>query len=203
MSCSISKELIEKTIAFHGHSCPGLAIGIRAAELALQKFAHVDKEDLVAVVETDMCGVDAIQFLTGCTFGKGNLIHKDYGKTAFSFYDRSKNVGFRAVLRPDISGDIGSELRSLMKIVEVGLASQEESKRVRELRNTLQEIYMKADLEEMFIVTAADLPAPKPARILASLRCEGCGEMAMESRTRRFDGKTLCLPCFEKVEQKR
>jgi formylmethanofuran dehydrogenase subunit E len=123
MSCSIDKELIEKTIAFHGHSCPGLVIGIRAAELALQKLAHVDKEDLVAVVETDMCGVDAIQFLTSCTLGKGNLIHKDYGKTAFSFYDRSKNVGFRAVLRPDISGDIGPELRNLMKKAEAGIAS--------------------------------------------------------------------------------
>ena len=203
MSCSINKELIEKTIAFHGHSCPGLVIGIRAAELALQKFAHVEKEDLVAVVETDMCGVDAIQFLTGCTFGKGNLIHKDYGKMAFSFYDRSKNVGFRAVLRPELSGDIGSELRGLMKKVEAGTAGQEESNRVRELRITLQERYMKADLEEMFIVTYPGLPAPKPARILASLKCEACGEMAMESRTRRFDGRTLCLPCFEKVEQKR
>jgi formylmethanofuran dehydrogenase subunit E len=203
MSCSISKELIEKTIAFHGHSCPGLVIGIRAAEIALQKLAHVDKENLVAVVETDMCGVDAIQFLTGCTFGKGNLIHKDYGKMAFSFYDRSKNVGFRAVLRQDMSGEIGSELRSLMNKVEAGTAGQEESVRVQELRNTLQEKYMKADLEEMFIVMDPGLPAPKPARILASLRCEACGEMAMESRTRRFDGKTLCLPCFEKVEQKR
>ena len=203
MSCSLNKELIEKTIAFHGHSCPGLAIGIRAAELALQKLAYVDKEDLVAVVETDMCGVDAIQFLTGCTFGKGNLIHKDYGKMAFSFYDRSKNVGFRAVLRPDISSDIGSELRSLMKKVEAGTAGQEESDRVQELRNTLQERYMKADLDEMFVVTDPGHPAPKPARILASLKCEACGEMAMESRTRRFDGKTLCLPCFEKVEQKR
>jgi formylmethanofuran dehydrogenase subunit E len=203
MACSISKELIEKTITFHGHSCPGLAIGIRAAELALQKLAQVGKEDLVAVVETDMCGVDAIQFLTGCTFGKGNLIHKDYGKMAFSFYDRSKNVGFRAVLRPDISGDIGPELRSLMKKVETGTAGQEESSRVQKLRSTLQERYMKADLEEMFVVTDPALPAPKPARILASLKCEACGEMAMESRTRRFDGKTLCLPCFEKVEQKR
>lgn len=203
MACSINKELIKKTFAFHGHSCPGLVVGIRAAELALQKFAHVDKEDLVAVVETDMCGVDAIQFLTGCTYGKGNLIHKDYGKMAFSFYDRSKNVGFRAVLRPDISGDIGSELRSLMKIVETGLASPEERNRVQKLRNTLQEKYMKADLGEMFVVMDPGLPAPKPARILASLRCEACGEMAMESRTRRFDGKTLCLPCFEKVEQKR
>jgi formylmethanofuran dehydrogenase subunit E len=29
----ISPELIKATIDFHGHSCPGLAIGIRAAEL--------------------------------------------------------------------------------------------------------------------------------------------------------------------------
>jgi formylmethanofuran dehydrogenase subunit E len=203
MSCSIEKELIEKTITFHGHSCPGLTIGIRAAELALQKLGQTDKEDLVAVVETDMCGVDAIQFLTGCTFGKGNLIHRDYGKTAFSFYDRSKNVGFRAVLRPDIAGDIGSELRSLMKRVAVGAANEEERARVQSLRKELQERYMKAELGEMFIVTEAPLPIPKPARILASLKCEACGEMTMESRTRRFDGKTLCLPCFEKVEQKR
>jgi formylmethanofuran dehydrogenase subunit E len=150
-----------------------------------------------------MCGVDAIQFLTGCTFGKGNLIHRDYGKTAFSFYDRSKNVGFRAVLRPDIAGDIGSELRSLMKRVAVGAANEEERARVQSLRKELQERYMKAELGEMFIVTEPPLPIPKPARILASLKCEACGEMTMESRTRRFDGKTLCLPCFEKVEQKR
>ncbi|MFP4455795.1 MAG: TraR/DksA C4-type zinc finger protein [Desulfonatronovibrio sp.] len=24
----------------------------------------------------------------------------------------------------------------------------------------------------------------------------------MESRTRRFDGQTYCIPCFDKVEQK-
>lgn len=203
MSCSISKELIEKTIAFHGHSCPGLVIGIRAAELALQKLAQADRDDLVAVVETDMCGVDAIQLLTGCTFGKGNLIHKDYGKTAFSFYDRSKNVGFRALLRPDLSGDAGSELRSLVKKVEAGTANEEERVRYHKLRDELQERYMNADLGEMFIVTEPPLPVPKPARILSSLKCEACGEMTMESRTRRFDGKTLCWPCFEKVEQKR
>jgi formylmethanofuran dehydrogenase subunit E len=203
MSCSIEKELIEKTITFHGHSCPGLTIGIRAAELALQKLGQTDKEDLVAVVETDMCGVDAIQFLTGCTFGKGNLIHRDYGKTAFSFYDRSKNAGFRAVLRPDITGAIGSELRRLLKKVEAGAANEEERALVQSLRKELQERYMKAELGEMFIVTEPPLPIPKPARILASLKCEGCGEMTMESRTRRFDGKTFCLPCFDKVEQKK
>ncbi len=202
MGCSIEKDLIDKTIAFHGHSCPGLVIGIRAAELALQRLGHAEGKDLVAVVETDMCGVDAIQFLTGCTFGKGNLIHKDFGKMAFSFYDRSQDMSFRALLRPDISGDLGSELRSLMKKAEDGTAGEEEHARVQKLRDELQERYMTADLEKMFIVTEASLPVPKPARILQSLRCEACGEMTMESRTRRFGGKTLCLPCFERVEQK-
>ncbi|MGQ9647341.1 MAG: FmdE family protein [Thermodesulfobacteriota bacterium] len=202
MGCFIPRDLIDKTIAFHGHSCPGLAIGIRAAELALQRLGPAEGKDLVAVVETDMCGVDAIQFLTGCTFGKGNLIHKDYGKMAFNFFDRSKHVGFRAILRQDIEGEVGAELRSLRKKAEGGRANEEELVRLDQLRNELQQIYMNADLEEMFIVAEPSFPVPKPARILSSLQCETCGEMTMESRTRRFDGKTLCLPCFEKVEQK-
>jgi formylmethanofuran dehydrogenase subunit E len=202
MPCSMSEELIQKTIAFHGHRCPGLAIGIRAAELALQKLGHPDQSDLVAIVETDMCGVDAIQFLTGCTFGKGNLIHKDYGKMAFNFYDRRKNIGFRAVLRQDISGKVGSELRSLSRKVADGTANEEECLRGDELRRALQDRYMDADLEEMFTMMEPAFPIPKPARILQSLQCEACGEMTMESRTRRIDGKTLCLPCFEKREQK-
>ena len=40
---------------FHGHMCPGLAIGVRAAELALRDIGpHSGDEEVVAVVETDM-----------------------------------------------------------------------------------------------------------------------------------------------------
>lgn len=46
--------------------------------------AHARDEEVVAAMEPDMCGVDAIQFLTGCTFGKGNLIDLDVGKNACS-----------------------------------------------------------------------------------------------------------------------
>jgi formylmethanofuran dehydrogenase subunit E len=44
--------------------------------------------------------------------------------------------------------------------------------------------------------------APRPARILTSHACEQCGEMTMESRTRRLGGQTLCIPCFADQEQK-
>ena len=55
--------------------------------MTLMKRLDVRKapdEELLAIVETDACGADAIQVMTGCTFGKGNFIFKNYGKHAFS-----------------------------------------------------------------------------------------------------------------------
>jgi len=202
MTCSIDEKRLEKTIAFHGHRCPGLAIGIRAAELALQRLGDIAGKDRVAVVETDMCGVDAIQFLTGCTLGQGNLIQKDYGKMAFSFYDRTTGNGFRALLRPKIQGEDGLKLGALMKKVFGNTASPEEQRAYEHLNLAMQQRYLQATLEEMFDIKETKLPAPRPAVILQSLCCAACGEMTMESRTRRFDGNTLCIPCFERTEQK-
>ena len=87
----MNKELWDKCVAFHGHSCPGLAIGFRAATLALELLGLEEgakDEELVCVTENDACGVDAVQVVTGCTMGKGNLIYRGTGKMAFSFYCR-------------------------------------------------------------------------------------------------------------------
>ena len=202
MSCSFDSALIERTVAFHGHSCPGLAIGIRAAELALQKLGPPAEAELVAVVETDMCGVDAIQVLTSCTFGKGNLIHRDHGKMAFSFFDRKAGRGFRMVLHPEMQEAIGGEARVLMKKIASGDATAEEHSRCDKLRTQAQERYMAAALKDLFVVQSLETDPPRPARVLDSLRCERCGELAMESRTRRFAAQTLCVPCFDRIEQK-
>lgn len=202
MSCQLPNERIDATIAFHGHSCPGLAIGIRAAELALRELENPKDTEIVAVVETDMCGVDALQFLLGTTMGKGNLIHRDYGKMAFSFFRRETGRGFRAMLNPEARGGMDEEMAELMKKTGSGKATDAEKLRMGELRATLQDRFMTLPLEEMFQVTTVDQGAPRPPRILQSLACEHCGEKTMESRTRRFAGATLCIPCFGLVEQK-
>ena len=84
------KTAWQRCVDFHGHSCPGLAIGYRAVEAVIQLFGYVRSadEEIVCVTENDACGVDAIQVLTGCSFGKGNLIYRDRGKQAFSFLNR-------------------------------------------------------------------------------------------------------------------
>lgn len=202
MSCRIEQSVIDQTIAFHGHSCPGLAIGIRAAEMAMAKMGKINQNSLVCVTETDMCGVDAIQFLTGCTVGKGNLILRDYGKMAFSFYNRKDNTGIRLVFNQDARGAITQELTALMDRGNRGLLTAEEQERLTQLRQDVLTRVMTLPLEEVFTAQPLTDRPPRGARVLESLECADCGERTMESRTRRFAGKTLCIPCYQKVEQK-
>lgn len=175
---------------------------MRAAELARLRWPEATDEELVAVVETDMCGVDAIQHLLGCTVGKGNLIHRDYGKMAFNFYYRPSGEGFRALLKPEIRRGLDQELGDVMTKIAEGQGTEADEKRSEELRDMMRERVMQAPLEEVFSVRELENGPPRPARILSSMVCEACGEEVMESRTRRLGGKTLCIPCFAKVEQK-
>lgn len=189
MSCTLSDETIARIVEFHGHSCPGLAIGIRASELAIRELGSPDKADMVVVTECDMCGVDAIQCLTGCTFGKGNLIHRDYGKMAFSFYDRRSGKGVRMVLnKAAMEGAEGTTSAEGMTAEGLKLAKRERC--------------MTVPLDELFSMTELQAGPPRPAKSLESLICADCGESVMESRARRYEGRTLCIPCFQAVEQK-
>ncbi len=130
-----------------------------------------------------MCAVDGIQFLTGCTFGKGNLVHKDFGKAGFIFFDREADHGFRALFLDDAIRDLPAP---------GGLTGKE--------ARTFH--IMEADISDLFEVKTIVLPPVRPARILQSITCQECREKVMESRLRRFDGKDLCIPCFMGYEQK-
>jgi formylmethanofuran dehydrogenase subunit E len=199
----ISEEMVQKTVAFHGHLCPGLAIGIRAAEVALRDIGpHAHDEEVVAVVETDMCGVDAIQSLTGCTFGKGNLIHLDYGKNAFTFFRRSDGKGIRIVARPDAFGEPDPEWEALREKLGDDDPTPEERKRFWELHAVRSRQILDISLDELFDLEKPQGNIPSHARVMDSVACEGCSEQVMETRTRRFEGKTLCIPCFEQMEQR-
>src|ERR1700690_3376478 len=83
-------------IDFHGHSCPGLAIGYRVSLGALKELVERSgDEEIVAIVENNSCAVDAVQVMIGCTVGKGNLIFKDYGKQVYTFIRRPSGKSIR------------------------------------------------------------------------------------------------------------
>ena len=193
----IDQETMARVVGFHGHMCPGLAMGIRAAEVGLDRVGpHSSDEEVVAIVETDMCGVDAIQFLTGCTFGKGNLVHRDYGKNAYTFVRRSDGRAIRVSTRPGAWGP-GTQREDLLAKMRSGTATAEDGQRLAALMQESSNRILSMPVDELYEVREVDVAVPSPARVFASVDCAACGEPTMETRIQRLDGRELCRPCFE------
>ncbi|MDR1485015.1 MAG: FmdE family protein [Planctomycetaceae bacterium] len=197
--CGLSRELIEAVISFHGHYCVGLSIGIRVGDWVLREFGYSEDEELVSAVETDMCAVDAIQFLVGCTFGKGNLIFLDYGKNAYSFFRRSDGKNVRIAPRVErnadgvISGGLLSDLREQQKQLDPD--NIDGQKRIREL---MIDRVMRTDFDRMFSITPARIPMPEKTRIHPSFPCTKCGEPVMATRlTKNKNGENICKECLK------
>ena len=196
----IDQDTVDEVTRFHGHMCPGLAMGIRAAEVALEEIGpHSADEEVVAIVETDMCSVDAIQFLTGCTFGKGNLVHWDFGKNAYTFLRRSDGHAVRVSTPPGGWNALGAEWAELLSHIRGGTSSPDERNRFTQLQAQRSEEILAAAPEELFDVRSVTIDIPRQARILASVNCERCGEPTMESRLGRLDGRLLCPPCHDEA----
>lgn len=188
---------------FHGHMCPGLAIGIRVAEQSLLEMGErPGDEEVVAIVETDNCAVDAIQFITGCTFGKGNLIHLDYGKNAFRFFRRKDGKAIRIRVKPDIWKPLRPDEDVLMKKWWQGATDETEKQEVARLHQQRTDYILGAPLAELLDVLPIQPQIPARACIFNSVTCAGCGEKTMETRVRLLEGKSYCPECFEALTKR-
>ncbi|MFC1814793.1 FmdE family protein [Thermodesulfobacteriota bacterium] len=192
----------QKCIEFHGHTCPGIAIGYRAAKagLDLLKEQKAPDEELVTIVETDACDADAVQVLTGCTFGKGNFIYKEYGKHAFTFFSRNSGKGFRVVLKPEVL-EINERHQDLSQRIREGVASQEDQQEFEKLHFQRTLKVLDKPLNALFSIKEVQVPIPEKAKIVPSKICDRCGEPSMSSRVTQVDGKWICRGCFQVLRQ--
>ena len=188
-------EEFKKAAEFHGHVCPGLALGYRVAKYAKEHYPRSKDEELVAIVENKSCSVDAIQNVLGCTFGKGNLIAKDFGKQVFTFYSRDQNKAMRVYFK----GNIFEGLDKFRQKSVTGELSEKEHQEFAAMREQAIQKILAAPDEELLSVTEVDIPAPEKARIYPTLRCQECGEGFMEVLGRMANGKVVCKSCYEKL----
>ena len=136
--------------------------------------------------------------MTGCTYGKGNLIHLDYGKNAFTFYRRSDGKAIRVITKPEAwGGELDDEHKRLRAKIQSGTATREEQQRYQDVHHQKANLILERPLETLFEIKSVDTPVPAKARIHTSIVCAGCGEATMETRSRIFRGESFCVPCFE------
>ena len=140
-----------------------------------------DLKRLITFVETDRCGTDAVQTVTGCTLGKRTLKFVDYGKLAATFLDTETG---RAVRVCALESAREAALR---------FAPEERDPHQAQLR-----AYKALPNDELFTVaevrvtiSEADLPGCPRGRAM----CEACGEGVSDGRDVSAAGRTLCRAC--------
>lgn len=183
---------------FHGHSCPGIATGYRASEVAIKKLhsPRAVDEEFLAIVENDSCSVDAIQVVTGCTMGKGNLIFKDHGKHVYTFINRDTGDAIRIVLKMGTDA-IDPEFSKIREKALSESATHEEKKEFDKRKNALAEIILGMSDNELFKIESVEIDIPEEARLFKTVKCSKCGELFAEHRARVENGKIVCIPCFD------
>ncbi len=187
----------EKALEFHGHVCPGLVVGFRAAEVGLRELgldpAGAQSADLICVVENRACAVDAVQAVTGCTLGKANLVVADHGKHVYTFARRE--AGGEAVRVALIAAGLAlEELRALQEkaLTEPG---EENRKAFARKREEISDRLMEMPETDLFQVRRVTVEPPARQRVKCLAVCSRCGEYVFEDRVTKKDGRVFCLPC--------
>ena len=194
-----AKDDYQACIQFHGHTCMGVTIGYQAAKLGMKVLGEMRAvdEELIVIVETDACCCDAIQVLTGCTFGKGNFFYLDYGKMAFTFASRTTEQGVRLVLKPEIF-QIPEREKSLSEKIASHKVSATELKEYEKIYETRGEDFFSRGPEAFFdIEPITELNLPPKAPRAPSIACDICGEMVMETKLTERGGHLVCRGCLD------
>lgn len=193
-------EDLRKCIAFHGHQCPGLVYGYLIAKQAINilDLKRSKDEEIVAVCENDSCAVDSLQVLLGTTAGKGNLIITNYGKNAYTIFNRSRKRAYRFSRKQHYiyKGKDKEEFARLDTAISAGSETTRERWRHKYLK---AEDLLSRPFDEIFSTSEVEFSMPPYAPLARSEACNKCGEMTMSTKmVSTDDGKYICIPCSRK-----
>jgi formylmethanofuran dehydrogenase subunit E len=196
-------DLLLKAGELHGHYCPYLALGVLAAADVLKRFGAENDgmEDLLAVVETNSCFSDGIQYTAGTTFGNNSLIYRDFGKTAVTFVkrgDSTKNLRYYFKDSDLIEREYPEAAELFEKVVADRNGSREEEEKMKELWQETAFKIIEADPDKLFKIEAdVEIELPDYAPIFDNKQCSRCGEKLMAPKAVQKDDKVLCKDCAE------
>jgi formylmethanofuran dehydrogenase subunit E len=184
---------------FHGHKCPAMPMGLRAAAAAMNALG-VDRtgdSDLLSLVDLGVdhcatCYADGVQVLTGSTFGKGNIERTNKGKWALTLVDLNTNKAVRVTPTAEMMA-ANKETPFFKEYREKGVAP---TKVPDEVVEPLVEKVMGAPDETLLSISEVyDYEPEHRPHTFRSFVCEVCGEMVAEPYGRVKGDKKVCIDC--------
>ena len=196
-------DLLLKAGELHGHYCPFLALGVLAAGDALNRLAAENDgmEDLIAVVETNSCFSDGIQYTAGTTFGNNSLIYRDFGKTAVTFVNRNeptKNLRYYLKNNDFISREYPKADKLFKKVIAERKGTKKEQQKMKELWQEIAFEIIEVETEKFFkIEEDIKIEIPDYAPIFDDHYCSQCGEKIMAVKAVEKDAEVFCKDCAQ------
>lgn len=195
------ENLLLKAGELHGHYCPFLALGVMAGSYAVDELGDraADMEELMAVLETNSCFSDGIQYSTGCTFGNNALVYRDYGKTAATVAIRGKR-GVRLYYNRDnyLEENYPDRTALFDKVVKEREGTEEDERAMKEAWTEIAFDLINVPVEELFKIEMIKTPdLPEYAPIYDDEYCDLCGEKYMEPKGKEVSERKLCIPCAD------
>lgn len=194
----LDKELLSLGLAFHGHKCPAMPMGLRAGVAALQSLG-VDRakdKELYAISETGEghaagCFLDGVMTATGCTFGKGNIEKRHYHKMAFTLIDAKRQKAVRVSLKPAffaaaLDGPFVAQRKT-------GVLPQDIDPRITD--PLVEKIAGLPEEQFLAVGSVVDYPFPAKKGIFEAKPCAKCGEIVFADKLRIQGGALVCIPC--------
>ncbi len=194
----LDEELLRFGQRFHGHKCPAMPMGLRAALAAMEKLGVSRAPDgqLVALIEIDedhcaTCFADGVQVATGCTLGKGNIRKLHFGKWGLTLVDRRNGKAVRVVPRTEVM-----RRNKQSKFMELRASGVPASQVPDAVVDPLVEMVVNMPETDLLVVGEVYDHAWKDApHTFETVACEACGEMVVTRNARLLDGRVVCIPC--------
>jgi formylmethanofuran dehydrogenase subunit E len=199
-----ARDFLETGLAFHGHKCPAMPLGLRAAVAAMNALGveRAQDKELHVVSETGKghaagCFLDGIMAATGCTYGKSNIEKRYYNKMAFTLIDVPGQRAVRVSLKPEFF--VGMLKSPFVEQRRAGVPPQDISS---EVADPLVEKVLSIP-EETFLDIGPVQPYTlerKPG-VFEAKPCVRCGELAFVDKLADEADGLVCLGCREAADQ--
>jgi formylmethanofuran dehydrogenase subunit E len=192
------KELYELGLAFHGHRCPAMPLGLRAAIAAMEVLGveRAKDKELFVISETGKghaagCFLDGIMTSTGCTYGKSNIKKLYYNKMAFTLIDVVKSKAVRVSLKPSFVEKMLSS--PFVQERKKGTPPQDVNPKIA---NPLIENVLSMPYENFLnIEPVKDYIFENKKSVFDTRTCAVCGEQVFVDKLEKTDKGEVCLAC--------
>jgi len=193
-----ARDFMETGMAFHGHKCPAMPLGLRAAVAAMNALGvqRAQDKELHVLSETGKghaagCFLDGIMVATGCTYGKSNIEKQYYNKMAFTLIDVAGQKAVRVSLKPEFFAKM---LESpFVEQRKKGVPPQDIAP---EIADPLVEKVLSMP-EETFLAIGPVQPytLERKQGVFAAKPCARCGEMTFVDKLVDTDAGPVCPAC--------